>query len=228
MVGSKLKRSLIAARRASRSQSSACACGGQLLVDDPLQDLLAQVEQPLALLDHRRADLVGQAIERRGPILEDAGRIGIRAELPVDRRAQEGRLQLHRDDREAVGGVRIGRARLGQVFAHAREHRPRRLRQAGRRVLARLRRHRLIRRGLALLLLLVRRLGRVAPLEDLAAQRIDRLALLVHHVVVLEQVLADVEVVALDLLLRVLDRAVDPGVLDRDVLFHPEALHEAW
>ena len=130
MVGSKLKRSLVAARSASRSQSSACACGGQCLVDDPLQDLLAQVEQPLALLDHRRADLVGQTIERRGPILEDAGRIGIRAELPVDRRAQEGRLQLHLDDREAVGGVRIGRARLGQV-SHMRA-------SIGRAVLARL------------------------------------------------------------------------------------------
>ena len=54
--------------------------------------------------------------------------------------------------------------------------------------------------GLALLLLLLGRLGRVAPLEDLPAQRVDRLALLVHDVVVLEQVLADVEVVALDLL----------------------------
>jgi hypothetical protein len=41
------------------------------------------------------------------------------------------------------------------------------------------------------------------------------------------QVLADVEVVALDLLLRVLDGAVDQAVLDRHVLLHAEALHEA-
>ncbi len=34
------------------------------------------------------------------------------------------------------------------------------------------------------------RVGAYSPLQDLAAQRVDRLALLVHHVVVLEQVLA--------------------------------------
>jgi hypothetical protein len=50
-------------------------------------------------------------------------------------------------------------------------------------------------------------LGEVDPaLEDLAAQRVDALALLVHHVVVLEQVLADGEVLRLHLLLRALDR----------------------
>jgi hypothetical protein len=43
---------------------------------------------------------------------------------------------------------------------------------------------------------------------------------------VFEQVLADVEVVTFDLLLRVLDGAVDEAVLDRHVLFHPEALHK--
>ena len=39
-------------------------------------------------------------------------------------------------------------------------------------------------------------------LEQLAAQRVDALALLVHHVVVFEEVLADGEVLRLDLLLR--------------------------
>ena len=43
--------------------------------------------------------------------------------------------------------------------------------------------------------------------QRLVAQPVDDLALLVHHVVVLEQVLADVEVVRLDPLLRALDRA---------------------
>jgi hypothetical protein len=76
-------------------------------------------------------------------------------------------------------------------------------------------------------LLLGRQLGGVAALQHLPAQRIDGLALLVHDVVVLEQVLADVEVVALDLLLRVLDGPVDERVLDGDVLFHPQALHQA-
>ena len=62
--------------------------------------------------------------------------------------------------------------------------------------------------------------------EDLAAQMVDRLALLVHHVVVLEQVLADVEVVPLDLLLRALDGARDHAVLDRLVLLHAQAVHD--
>ncbi len=44
-------------------------------------------------------------------------------------------------------------------------------------------------------------------LENLAAQRVDALTLLVHHVVVFEQVLADGEVLRLDLLLRPLDGA---------------------
>ena len=67
----------------------------------------------------------------------------------------------------------------------------------------------------------------VRTFQHLPSQRIDGLALLVHDVVVFEQALADVEVVALDLLLRVLDGAVDDGVLDGDVLFHPQALHQA-
>ena len=41
------------------------------------------------------------------------------------------------------------------------------------------------------------------------------LALVVHHVVVLEDVLADVEVARLDLLLRLFERLVDPGMGDR-------------
>ncbi len=39
--------------------------------------------------------------------------------------------------------------------------------------------------------------------QEVAPASVDDLALLVHHVVVLEQVLADVEVVCLDLRLRV-------------------------
>src|SRR5919106_221294 len=44
-------------------------------------------------------------------------------------------------------------------------------------------------------------LAALAPFEDVAAQLVDRLALLVHHVVVLEKVLADLEVPPFDLLL---------------------------
>ena len=50
------------------------------------------------------------------------------------------------------------------------------------------------------------------------------LALVVHHIVKLENVLADVEIARLDLLLRLLERFVDPRVDDRFVLLEAEAL----
>src|SRR6266571_4488637 len=65
---------------------------------------------------------------------------------------------------------------------------------------------------------------RVRALEDLAPLLIDDLSLLVHHVVVLDHVLARIEVHALDLLLRAGDRARDPRMLDRLDL---EARHQA-
>ena len=43
------------------------------------------------------------------------------------------------------------------------------------------------------------------PFEDVPAQPVDGDALLVHHVVVLEEVFADGEVLSFDLLLRSLD-----------------------
>ena len=52
----------------------------------------------------------------------------------------------------------------------------------------------------------------------------DDLALVVHHVVELENVLADVEVARLDLLLRLLQRLVDPGMDDRLVFLQAEPL----
>ena len=58
----------------------------------------------------------------------------------------------------------------------------------------------------------------VGALEHLAALAVDHLALAVHDVVVLEDVLAGLEVLRLDLALRVGDRAGDPLVLDRDVV----------
>jgi hypothetical protein len=65
-----------------------------------------------------------------------------------------------------------------------------------------------------------------APLEQLTAQRVDVLALLVHHVVVLEQVLADAEVLRFHLLLGALDGARHHAVLDGDAFLHAEPLHE--
>ena len=63
--------------------------------------------------------------------------------------------------------------------------------------------------------LLLGGLGHVAALEDLAPVLVDHLALLVQHVVVLEHALADQEVLLLDLLLGVLDRAREHLGLDR-------------
>jgi len=64
-------------------------------------------------------------------------------------------------------------------------------------------------------------------LEQLPAQRVDVLPLLVHHVVVLEQVLADGEVLRFDLALGALDRPGDHLVLDGHALFHAQPLHQS-
>src|SRR5579871_3304489 len=63
--------------------------------------------------------------------------------------------------------------------------------------------------------------------EQFAAAMVNDLALTIHHVVVFEQMLADIEVVRLDLLLGVLDRFADPAMLDRDAVFHPDPAHQA-
>ncbi len=62
--------------------------------------------------------------------------------------------------------------------------------------------------------------------EQLAAERIDALALLVHHVVVFEEVFADGEVLRFDLLLRARDGVGHHLVLDGHALFHAEPLHQ--
>ena len=62
--------------------------------------------------------------------------------------------------------------------------------------------------------------------EHLAAPGVDHAALLVHDVVVLEQLLADLEVVGLDPLLGVLDGAGDEAVLDRLALLHADLAHQ--
>ena len=67
----------------------------------------------------------------------------------------------------------------------------------------------------------------VLRLEQLVPLRVDHLALVVGDVVVLEQLLADVEVARLDLALRVLDRARHHARLDRLALGHLEHHHDA-
>ena len=63
-------------------------------------------------------------------------------------------------------------------------------------------------------------------LEQLAAQAVDRLALLVHHVVVFEQVLARFEVLRFDGLLRALDALGDHLGLDGHALFHAQPFQQ--
>src|SRR6185295_11955823 len=55
---------------------------------------------------------------------------------------------------------------------------------------------------------------------------VDDFALVVGDVVVLEQLLANVEVARLDLALRALDRAGDEARLDRLALGHLQAIHD--
>ena len=59
-----------------------------------------------------------------------------------------------------------------------------------------------------------------------SAVLIDDFALLVHDVIVFEQLFADLEVVRFDLLLRVCDGARDHPVLDRNAFLHPQLEHE--
>src|SRR6266545_2064797 len=63
-------------------------------------------------------------------------------------------------------------------------------------------------------------------LETLATQAVDDFPLLVHHIVVLEEVLADLEVARLHALLRRADGARDQLVLDGLALFHAQAVHD--
>ena len=64
----------------------------------------------------------------------------------------------------------------------------------------------------------------VDAFKQLAAQAIDGFALLVHHVVVFEQMFARFEVLRFNALLRVFNRRVNHLRLDRHVFFH-DALH---
>ena len=59
--------------------------------------------------------------------------------------------------------------------------------------------------------------------ENPLAIAVDALALLVHHLVVFEQVLADVEVALFDFLLGAFDAAADHAAFDRFAFLHAEA-----
>ena len=66
----------------------------------------------------------------------------------------------------------------------------------------------------------------VDSLHELPAQTIDGFALLVHDVVVFEDVFAGLEVLGFDGFLRGFDAAGDHAGFDGDALFHAEALEE--
>src|SRR5206468_4940997 len=78
--------------------------------------------------------------------------------------------------------------------------------------------------------LLARGLAHVASLEDLVAVAVDDLPLLVHDVVVLEDALADEEVLLLDLPLRLLDLLAQhlrlDGLLVALLVDGPEAVED--
>ena len=69
--------------------------------------------------------------------------------------------------------------------------------------------------------------SRVIAAQDLAALGVDHLPLLVHDVIVFQEVFADVEVVAFHPLLGLLDGVGHQAVLDGFPVIHPQAAHEA-
>ncbi|MCG3775496.1 MAG: hypothetical protein JW395_2336 [Nitrospira sp.] len=66
----------------------------------------------------------------------------------------------------------------------------------------------------------------IRPAQDGAPVMVNHLALLVHDVVVLQQLFPDIEVVALDLLLGIGDSPGDHAMFDRDTFFHAELEHQ--
>ena len=68
----------------------------------------------------------------------------------------------------------------------------------------------------------------VFAFERRAADGVDRLALLVHYIVVFEQVFAGLEVLRFDGLLRVFDAARDELGLDGHAFGHAQAIHQGF
>ena len=62
----------------------------------------------------------------------------------------------------------------------------------------------------------------VIAVEDSLAIAVDALALFVHHLVVFEQILANLEVPLFDLFLRTLDPAGDHPAFDRFAFLHAQ------
>ena len=69
-------------------------------------------------------------------------------------------------------------------------------------------------------------LAQVLSLQDRPPVGVDDRALFVHHIVELDGVLADIEVIPFDARLRALDRTVDQLGFDRHIVVDPQALHD--
>ena len=67
----------------------------------------------------------------------------------------------------------------------------------------------------------------VGALEQIAADGIDRFPLLVHDIVVFQQVFADLEVAGFHLFLGSFDLARDQLALDGNAFLHPQRLHDS-
>ena len=68
--------------------------------------------------------------------------------------------------------------------------------------------------------------GQVVSAQHGPAVTVDHFTLLIHDVVVFEQLLPDFEVMGLNLLLRVRDRPRDHAMFDRDAFLHTELEHQ--
>ena len=75
---------------------------------------------------------------------------------------------------------------------------------------------------------LLNQLAAVGPFQNPLAESIHPLALLIHHLVVFEEILADVEVAFFDLLLRRLDPPRDHPALDRFAFLHAQTSKDVF
>ena len=67
----------------------------------------------------------------------------------------------------------------------------------------------------------------ILAFHQLNAMLKNHLALIIHHIVIFEQIFPDVEIARLNLGLRPLQRLVDPGMNNRLALFKPQFLQHA-
>jgi hypothetical protein len=74
---------------------------------------------------------------------------------------------------------------------------------------------------------LLHQLVNIVRLQHISPLAVDHFALFVHHIVILEEVLANLKVVSFDLALGILNSFCNHGVLDRLAFFHAQFGHDA-